>query len=70
MNFKSLAMNKNKIGLLLAAAAAYGVYRYSRLTTEQKNNLVAKGKDLLTKSWGSLTETMSKAKTPATESGY
>ena len=40
-------MRGNKIGLLLAAAAAYGAYKYSKLTPGQKNDLMAKGKDLL-----------------------
>ena len=35
------------LGLLLAAAAAYGYYRYSKMTPEQKNNLRQKGKDFL-----------------------
>ena len=43
-------MQKGKIGLLVAAAAAaYGVYRYSKMTPDQKNNLKAKGKDFFDK---------------------
>jgi hypothetical protein len=37
------------IGLLLAAAAAYGVYKYSKLTPGQKNDLKEKGRDFLNK---------------------
>lgn len=39
---------------LLAAAAAYGVYRYSKMTPDQKSNLRTKGKDFLNKYSGSL----------------
>lgn len=37
------------LGLLLAAAAAYGAYRYSKMSPDQKNNLKQKGKDFLDK---------------------
>jgi hypothetical protein len=36
--------------LIAAGAAAYGAYRLSRMTPEQKSNLRAKGKGLLDKS--------------------
>ncbi|MBK9464939.1 MAG: hypothetical protein IPN56_09145 [Chitinophagaceae bacterium] len=42
-------MQKVKWGLLLAAAAAYGVYRYTKMSPDQKNNLKQKGKSLWTK---------------------
>ena len=35
------------IGLLLVAAAAYGVYRFSKMSPDQKNSLKEKGRDLL-----------------------
>ena len=41
-------MKKTIAGLLLAAAA-YGVYRYSKMTTEQKNDLTRRGKSFLDK---------------------
>ncbi len=47
-------MQRSKIGLLLAAAAAYGAYRFSKMTPEQKNNLKAKGKDFVDKNLGSV----------------
>jgi hypothetical protein len=44
-------MTRGKVGLLLAAgAAAYGAYRLSKMTPEQKSNLRTKGKDLFDKS--------------------
>jgi hypothetical protein len=44
-------MTRGKVGLLIAAgAAAYGAYRLSRMTPEQKSNLRAKGKNLVDKS--------------------
>lgn len=44
-------MIRGKVGLLIAAgAAAYGAYRLSKMTPEQKSNLRTKGKDLFDKS--------------------
>jgi hypothetical protein len=63
-------MNKKQIGMLVAAAAAYGIFRYSKLTPEQKNDLMAKGKDLLNKGLGSVTEKFNKAKAQAAETGF
>lgn len=40
------------IGLLLAAAAAYGVYKYSKMSPEQKNSLKDRGRDLLDSKMG------------------
>jgi hypothetical protein len=37
-------MSKGKMGLMLAAVAAYGVYRYSRMTADQKEKMKAKGR--------------------------
>ena len=36
---------RRTLGLLLAAAAAFGIYKYSKLTPEQKKDLKEKGKD-------------------------
>lgn len=37
---------RKTIGLLLAAAAAFGLYRYSKMTPQQKKDLREKGKDI------------------------
>jgi hypothetical protein len=36
---------RKTLGLLLAAAAAFGIYKYSKLTPQQKKDLKEKGKD-------------------------
>jgi len=36
---------RKALGLLLAAAAAFGVYKYSKMTPQQKKDLREKGKD-------------------------
>ena len=41
---------KKSLALVLGALAAFGFYKYSKMSQEQKNNLKAKGKDLLDKS--------------------
>ena len=40
------------LGLLLGAAAAYGIYKYSKMSPEQKNNLKQKGRDFFDKKMG------------------
>lgn len=55
-------MSRSKIGLLLAAAAAYGVYRYSKLSAQQKSDLKTKGKDFLNKNLDSLNNLFGKKK--------
>ena len=62
-------MQKSKIGLLLAAAAAYGAYRYSKMTPEQKSSLKAKGKDFVDKNLGGLNNLFGK-KTTASGTDY
>ena len=47
-------MQKKGLGLLLAAAAAYGYYRYSKMTPEQKNAMMEKGKKMVNENFGSL----------------
>ena len=45
-------MQKKLLGLILAAAA-YGVYRYTKMTPEQKTDLKRRGGDLLDRNMGS-----------------
>ncbi len=40
---------RKTLGLLLAAAAAVGIYKYSKMTPQQKKDLKEKGKDFLDK---------------------
>ena len=37
------------LGLLLAGAAAFGIYKYSKMTPQQKKDLKEKGQDFLNK---------------------
>ncbi len=61
-------MQRKGIGLLLAAAAAYGYYRYSKMTPEQKNGMRQKGKDFVDKNLGGLKDLFGK-KTAANGNG-
>lgn len=57
-------MQGRKIGMLIAAAAAaYGAYKYSKMTPDQKASLKTKGKDLLNKGLGRF-HSKSKVSTP------
>ena len=62
-------MNR-RIGVLLAAAAAYGAYRYNKLSAEEKEQLKQRGKDFLNKNLGDFTNLFSKKKTTVNEPGY
>ena len=55
---------------LLAAAAAYGAYRYSKMSPEQKETLKTRGKDFLNKYVGSLNNLFGQKKTTANASDY
>jgi len=63
-------MQRSKVGLLLAAAAAYGAYRYSKMSPQQKTDLKTRGKDFLDKQLGGVKSLFHKAKTTTNGSGY
>ena len=44
-------MQRKLLGLLFAAAA-YGLYRYNKMTPEEKSDLKKRGKDFLNKNLG------------------
>jgi len=46
--------------LLLLGAAAFGAYKYSKMTDQQKKDLVNKGKKLVDENLGSLTNIFGK----------
>ena len=63
-------MKQSKVGLLLAAAAAYGAYRYSKMTPEQKTNLKTRGKDFLNKNLGDVGSLFGKKKATMNGNDY
>lgn len=64
-------MQTKGIGLLLAAAAAYGAYRYSRMSAEQKNNLRQRGKDFVDKNLNGVSNMFKKkSRATATPNNY
>jgi hypothetical protein len=62
-------MQRKGIGLLLAAAAAYGYYRYSKMTPEQKSGMMQKGRDFVDKNLGGLKNAFGKKTSPANGNG-
>lgn len=64
-------MNNKTLSLLAAAAAAYGIFKLSKMSPQQKDELLAKGKDLLNKGLGTVKENMNKTKTQTVgENGF
>ena len=63
-------MQRKGLGLLLAAAAAYGYYRFSKMTPEQKNNLKEKGKKFMNDNLSGLGKVFGKKQGPVAGSGY
>ncbi len=63
IKLKISVMQKKGIGMLLAAAAAYGYYRYSKMSSVQKEDLLRKGKDFVNRNLGGLGNVFGK-KTP------
>jgi hypothetical protein len=48
--------NKSSLGsLILAGAAAYGLYRLSKMSASDRSDLLSKGKKLVTENLGGLT---------------
>jgi hypothetical protein len=70
MNISNLIQNKRNRGLLIAAAAIYGFYRFAKMPADQKKDLVAKGKDLFNKGLGGLRDSMTRTKSPVAENGF
>ena len=62
-------MNR-RIGVLLAAAAAYGAYRYNKMNPDQKVQMKQRGKDFLNKNLGDLTNLFGKKRTPVNENSF
>jgi hypothetical protein len=63
-------MQRKGLGLLLAAAAAYGAYRYSKMSPEQKNSLKQKGKDFVDKNLGGMKSMLGKKTSTTNGNGY
>lgn len=51
--------------MLLLGAAAYGAYKYSKMSDQQKKDLVSKGKNLVNDNLGGLGKMFGGQKTPA-----
>lgn len=55
-------MAKPSLGsLLLAGAAAYGLYKVSKMSAQERNDLVSKGKKLVNDNLGSLKDKLGNA---------
>jgi hypothetical protein len=55
--------------LLLLGAAAFGAYKYSKMSDQQKKDLVAKGKKLVNDNLGGLTNKFGKRSAPSAVNG-
>ena len=62
-------MQRKGLGLLLAAAAAYGYYKYSKMSPEQKSGLRQKGKDFIDKNLGGVKDMFGKKTSTTNGSG-
>ncbi len=63
-------MQRKGLGLLLAAAAAYGYYKYSKMSAEEKNSLKEKGKRFVDKNLGGLGNLFGKKTPDVSGNGY
>ena len=61
-------MQKKGLGLLVAAAAAYGYYRFSKMTPEQKKAWKEKGMKFLDENFG--LGNLFKKKTPMPDNDF
>ncbi|MES2774970.1 MAG: hypothetical protein V4722_12340 [Bacteroidota bacterium] len=60
---------QKKVGLLIAVAAAYAYYHYTRLTPEERKDIMDKGKDFLNKGMSGFGNLFGKATAAANGSG-
>lgn len=63
-------MNRRGLGLLLAGAAAYGYYKYSKMTPQEKSDLKARGKSFVDKNLGGLRNLFSRKPATVNTAGY
>jgi hypothetical protein len=70
LNLKIYFMQRRGLGMLLAAAAAYGFYRYRKMTPEQKNSLKQRGKSFVEKNFGGLGNVFGKKASVTNTNGY
>jgi hypothetical protein len=63
-------MQRKGLGMLLAAAAAYGYYRYSKMTPQQKSDMRTKAKGFVDRNLGGLGNLFGKKTTPTTHNGF
>ena len=56
-------MQKSFVGLMLAAAAAFGYQKYSKMTSEQKADLKKRGKGFLDKNFPGMKNMFGKKET-------
>jgi hypothetical protein len=57
-------MQRGTLGLILAAAAAYGAYKYSKMSPDQKKDLKVRGKNFVDKNLGGLGNVFGKKTSP------
>lgn len=53
----------NPLKLIIAAAAGYGYYKYSKMTPAEKNEFMRKGKDFVNKNFGDINSILGKKET-------
>ena len=63
-------MKTKGLGLLLTAAAAYGYYKYSKMSPQEKSDLKARGKSFLDKNLGSVKNMFGKRAGTVSPNGY